>query len=431
MNSLAGGFSLTILKKKFAVAFTLFLACLLLLNVPFVSAAEAYSTEFDDLTGWTTYADYKAELSAASYVSSPTSFWVSADGADQNNYGYRTISGLTTYFSFEFFVRAWSTSSNYVYVGFASTEPMYVRFVYLNPTSFRIAHFDGSSNRVVNSTASFTQGAWYNVTTEVDLVADTMKTYVNGSLTINESVVLSDTPPTTFRVDTWVPFGASIPATMYVDDLTIETFDNQSPTFSNHTYSGTGGGTLVTFGVNVSDDEDLSHYIFSTDNTGSYVNGTPTAFSTNPQLIDTSVILNDTTGNTVHWLWYANDTSGNWNVSATQSLTVTFNPYSFEEVDIAALWQYWYDLDFIGFFYALFAFTFNIESVGIGLVCMIGFVALYLRTGSLLLLCVAWLLVGTFLITLIPAVAALAILFLALGITGLIYRLFKNRGGQP
>lgn len=391
-----------------------------------VSADEVYSTEFDDLTGWTTYADYKAELSSASYVSAPTSFLCSANGADQNNYGYRGVAGLTTCFTFEIHVRAWSTSSNHVYVGFSSTEALYIRIVYVNPTSFRFYHFDGGYNREGNSTL-FTFGTWYNLTCEVDLVADTMKTYVDGALTIDESVSLSDTPPSTFWVATWAPYGSTIPATLYVDDLTINKEDNQPPTFSSHTYSGTGGGTLQTFGVNVSDDIDLSHYIFCTDNSGSYVNGSVTAFSTNPQVIEASITVNDTTGMTVHWLWYANDSSGNWATSETQSLTVTFVPYEFSEISIGALWTYLFDGDFIGFFFGLLLMTFTAESIGIGLITMIFLVALYLRTGSLLLLCVAWLLVGSFLIVLIPAVSALAILFMALGITGLLWQLYKSR----
>ena len=95
------------------------------------------------------------------------------------------------------------------------------------------------------------------------------------------------------------------------------------------------------------------------------------------------------------------------------------------EVNVDSLWSYLFELDFIGFFYALLVTTFNFLSLGIALIVMMFLVPLYLRTGSLLLLCIAWLLVGGFLIALIPEVAGLAILFIVLGIGGLIYRLFR------
>lgn len=106
--------------------------------------------------------------------------------------------------------------------------------------------------------------------------------------------------------------------------------------------------------------------------------------------------------------------------------TPTATPSSnLPSVDVSALWIYLYDGDFIGWFYALMLTAFTIETAGIAFVCLLFLVPLYLRTHSLLLLIIAWLLVGSFIISLIPAAAALGVFFIALGIAGVFYRLFR------
>lgn len=101
----------------------------------------------------------------------------------------------------------------------------------------------------------------------------------------------------------------------------------------------------------------------------------------------------------------------------------------YDEVNVDALWDYLYDGDFIGFFFAILVFAFQVQDLAIGFISMIFLGALYLRTGSLLLLCIAWLLIGSFLISLMPGVSAVAILFMALGVAGLLYRLFRPSHG--
>jgi len=111
---------------------------------------------------------------------------------------------------------------------------------------------------------------------------------------------------------------------MSANHTILANFDElPEPQFSSHTYSSTTHVTFCDFGVTVTDDVDLSHYIFSTNNTGVWVNGTTTAFASNPQTVSISKVLNGSVGVTVQWLWYANDTSDNWGTSATQSLVTT------------------------------------------------------------------------------------------------------------
>ena len=89
------------------------------------------------------------------------------------------------------------------------------------------------------------------------------------------------------------------------------------------------------------------------------------------------------------------------------------------------IWQYLFAGDFIGFFGALLMMTFGTLDLAVGVISMMFFVPLYLRTKSLLLLCITWILLGSFLIALMPIVSSIAVLFMGLGIAGLLYRLFR------
>jgi hypothetical protein len=60
------------------------------------------------------------------------------------------------------------------------------------------------------------------------------------------------------------------------------------------------------------DDRGLSGFIFSTNNTGVWINSTWTSLSTNPAWANVTVTLNSTVGLTIGFRWYCNDTSNNW-----------------------------------------------------------------------------------------------------------------------
>lgn len=297
---------------------------LLLVFVPMASAEVNYTTDFDDLTGWTLGADYKAELSSAQYVSSPTSFLVSANGEDQLNYGYKGVAGINPVFKFEIQVRPYPATANQLYVGFDASEPMYVRFIYAGPTTYKIYHFDGSDNRAGNASAVFNTSTWYNLTTVVDLDGDTIKTYMDGDLIVDESVSLSDTPPSVFWVHGWVPIGGNIPCTIYVDDLTVTSYDDP-PTYSGVSYSSVFAGTINNLGVTVDDDVALEGgggYIFSTNTTGPWTNASWTAFSSTPQTLSVQITNNETAGTVVGFQFFFNDSGGNWNYSTITAFTL-------------------------------------------------------------------------------------------------------------
>lgn len=132
-----------------------------------------------------------------------------------------------------------------------------------------------------------------------------------------------------------------------------------------------------------------------------------------------------------------NVTSGNFacyaigDHSASDYASVMFTveigsaPAVLPSVSVGTVWQFLFAGDFVGFFYAMLASAFSSLTIGIAIVSMLFLVPLYLRTKSLMLLVVAWLLIGSFLVVLMPEVAALAVAFISLGIGGLFWRLLR------
>jgi len=94
-------------------------------------------------------------------------------------------------------------------------------------------------------------------------------------------------------------------------------------------------------------------------------------------------------------------------------------------VEAENYWQYLYEGDFIGLFSALMVSVFQSNTIVIAVLYMLFFVPLYIRTKSLMLLCILWILIGGFAITAMPEVAGFAVLFSAFGVAGLVYRLFR------
>ncbi len=102
------------------------------------------------------------------------------------------------------------------------------------------------------------------------------------------------------------------------------TLDNTPPTYSDNSTNSTLAGTPVEHRLKWSDNTGLSGYIFSFDNcTGSFVNDTWVAFSSNPDWSNVTKVINSTVGCKIRWKVYANDTSNNWNVSDTYSYITT------------------------------------------------------------------------------------------------------------
>lgn len=97
-------------------------------------------------------------------------------------------------------------------------------------------------------------------------------------------------------------------------------------------------------------------------------------------------------------------------------------------VETGWIWQFLFEGDFLGALQSYFLSAFGYVDLLYGLVALLFFMPLYIKTRSLLLLCIMWILVGGFFVVLMPVVSGLAVLFMILGIGGLIYKAF--RGGN-
>ncbi|MGY4884089.1 MAG: LamG-like jellyroll fold domain-containing protein, partial [Nanobdellota archaeon] len=102
--------------------------------------------------------------------------------------------------------------------------------------------------------------------------------------------------------------------------------DTTNPTYSDVSVNNTVNGIITKFAVNVNDNVALNpsgSYIFSTNNTGTWVNDSVVLFSTTPSWANVTKTLNSTVGIVVGYRWFFNDTAGNRNSTSVYTLTVT------------------------------------------------------------------------------------------------------------
>ncbi len=114
------------------------------------------------------------------------------------------------------------------------------------------------------------------------------------------------------------------------DDLAFEIYtggpppDITAPTYSSSSINSTEAGKPTNFTLDWTDDNGLSGYIFSTNNTGRWFNTSFTSFSGTANTAWYVTTLNDTVEALVQWRFYANDTSNNWNTSQIYDTITTF-----------------------------------------------------------------------------------------------------------
>ena len=114
-------------------------------------------------------------------------------------------------------------------------------------------------------------------------------------------------------------FNPSDPYGLMIQESMTE--DGNPPTFSAVSANSSVAGQSVALSVTVSDAAAVSHFIYSWNNTGSWVNQTTTAFGGNPCQLEGT--WNSTIGVVVSVKVYANDTSDNWGVSSQYNFTLT------------------------------------------------------------------------------------------------------------
>ena len=107
--------------------------------------------------------------------------------------------------------------------------------------------------------------------------------------------------------------------------ITFDVQDTQAPGWSNAQTNKTPiyQNDYVKFTANWTDDVALAGYIFSTNQTGTWVNSSFTSFSGTSNTSENTTQITATVGTTVGWRFYANDTSDNRNVTDIRSFVVS------------------------------------------------------------------------------------------------------------
>jgi len=92
-------------------------------------------------------------------------------------------------------------------------------------------------------------------------------------------------------------------------------------------------------------------------------------------------------------------------------------------LNVQPFWQYLNAGNLLGFFQSIFLWSFIQQDILVGALCMLFLVPIYIKTRSLLLLSILWILLGGFFIVAMPAVSGLAVVFLVLGIGSVFWKL--------
>ena len=102
--------------------------------------------------------------------------------------------------------------------------------------------------------------------------------------------------------------------------------DTTPPTYSNANVNSTEISQTTSFNLTVDDNSnlnDLGYYIFSTNNSGVWINDSAVNFATTPQSVYVAKTLNDTSGISVGYIWYLYDNASNKNDTGILTLTTT------------------------------------------------------------------------------------------------------------
>jgi hypothetical protein len=307
-------------------------------NQNFTSASSGWVYEEQNLqTDYATgeYGSSGGRINAGCYIFNNTDTASNAYGASWQ------------YINYSFIVDVTNLNNATVYASFklTATDDYIIR------PEIRLVRPGGSVTQVylgtqISGTTSYT-GGWINASVNATSNFTQSGTYQLSVITYSETDDAQKGSPTTVIKN-------------YIDDAGILFQANpRPPMFSGNTTNTTITGAPCNFTIDVTDNFPLGNtagYIFSTNNTGSWRNASYVAFTgTGTTLTAWNVTtLNNTAGLLVQWMFYANDTSNNWNASQIYNLTTTditpptwsqaqdnssYKIYRGQVVNISAVWQ--------------------------------------------------------------------------------------------
>ncbi|MFH1473729.1 MAG: hypothetical protein ABIE55_02440 [Candidatus Aenigmatarchaeota archaeon] len=100
-----------------------------------------------------------------------------------------------------------------------------------------------------------------------------------------------------------------------------EPVPNTPPYYSSHNVNNSVAGEEVMFSIEVQDDNGLSGFIFSTNNSGTWVNDSWSSLSGTEDYVEVLKDLNPATGLVIGWRVFVNDTDNEWSNSEEYLLT--------------------------------------------------------------------------------------------------------------
>jgi hypothetical protein len=156
-------------------------------------------------------------------------------------------------------------------------------------------------------------------------------------------------------------------------------------------------------------------------------NGSSWVYDSNITYSGATVLTGFIDGSYTFMVWASNSLGESDSATVLFTIGITANPV-LPQVNFDSFWLFFYEGDYLGFAQAFLVSTFLNFETAMVLVVMLFVVPVYLKTKSLMLLSILWLLLGGFFVVVLPAASALSVLFVALGIGGLAYRLFRPSG---
>lgn len=176
--------------------------------------------------------------------------------------------------------------------------------------------YTNATSPVINTT--------YTVEYMRDVANDIETLWVNDQVTINATKAITENS-TYSRIG---PYASAAGFNrFFVDCVEVSTskigLESTVPTFTSIIANTTLAGNATQLTCTVSDNVGVSSYIYSTNNTGPWVNASAVAFSGVSAIATWNSTWNATVGNIVSAKLYANDTDDIWAVSSQYNFTLT------------------------------------------------------------------------------------------------------------
>lgn len=155
---------------------------------------------------------------------------------------------------------------------------------------------------------------------------------IGQSYQFNFSINISTASSESYKLDVLFnsSYGNSLVSSNNTEDrqvnLNPSVEDTTNPTYSNNQTNNTVVSESTLFSISWDDNSALhpnGTYIFSTNNTGTWVNESAINFTTTPSWANVTKTLNDTVGISIGWRWYTDDNAGNINNTEIFTLTTT------------------------------------------------------------------------------------------------------------